>query len=188
MVKQDGIFRPVACRVNNGRFLLLLGYPYRKGLALLKNQRGFIAIHMTTIMLVIIFSVASLLTGMAFSARKNAVMTYGWFAEAMDFAAQAANQDGDISKVDLNASAANRYFQQSLNSMTAQAKYPGKITVNKFKSVSPGQTVPGGTAKAPGYQAEITVPVLGGDVPFIGPQYITVPMRYYAVVKSYRKF
>lgn len=188
MGKQDGAFSPVACRANNSGYSIVSGSLCRKGMGLLKNQQGFIALHMLTIMLVIIFSVASFLTGMAFSARKNAVMTYGWFVEAMDFAAQAANQDGDITKVSLNTDTAKRYFQQSLNSMTAQANYPGKITVNKFNTVSPGQAIPGGTATAPGYLAEISVPVLGGDVPFIGPQYITVPMRYFAVVKSQRKF
>lgn len=170
------------------RLLASLAVFHGKALVLLKDQRGFLSTRLITIMLVIVLFTSSILAGVAFAARKKAVMTYGWYTEAMDFAAQAANQDGDMSKVALRTSSAQWYFQHAFAKMTAEEKYPGSFTTERFQAAFPGQPVPGGIAQAPGYVSEITVPVLGGDLPFIGPQYITVPMRYFAVVKSQRKY
>lgn len=151
---------------------------------------------MFSIMIVIVFSVVSLLAGAAFAARKNAVMTYDWFGASMDYAVQAANQDGNLSMAALNTSLAWRYFGQSFSQMTdttfngssftprGKSMYPGPIRLVSFSYTSPGQAIPGGTAKQPGYTAVIEVPVLGGNLLFIGPQYVKVPMRYFGVVKS----
>lgn len=161
-----------------------------------KDQRGFIAIQLFTIMIVIVFAVASLLIGTAFAARKNAVMTYDWFSAAMDFAATAANRDKDSADAASRTNDAWRWFGYAFSQMTdttfnggsftpkGKSIYPGPIKLNSFTYNAPGQPVPGGTAQQPGYTATIEVPVIGGDLPFIGPQYVTVPMRYFGVIKS----
>jgi len=148
-------------------------------------------------MLVIIFSVSSILIGVAFSARKNAVMTYQWFGEAINFAAQAANRDGDLSLASSRTSDARQWFGYSFSRMTGttfsgysfkpggQSIYPGPIRLISFTYTPPGHPVPGGgTAKQPGYTAVIKVPVVGGNFPFIGPQYVAVPMKCFGVIKS----
>lgn len=163
---------------------------------IINDQRGFLAMYLLPIMLVIIISVASILIGTAFAGRKNAVMTYQWFGEAMNFAVMAANQDGNLSMAASRTNDAWQWFGYTFSRMTdtsfdgnnfvprTTSIYPGPIKIISFTYTSPGQPVPGGTAQQPGYTAAIEVPVIGGNLPFIGPQYVTVPMRYFAVIKS----
>ena len=153
--------------------------------------------HLFAIMLVIILTVSSVLVGVAFSARKNAVMTYQWFGEAMNFAAQAGNQDGNLSLAASRTHDAWQWFGYAFGQMTetnfngnsftpnGNSIYLGPIILTSFNYTPPGQPVPGGgTAGQPGYTATIEVPVVGGDLPFIGPQYVTVPMKCFGVIKS----
>ena len=152
------------------------------------------AIYLFSVSIVIVLTVACLLMGIAFTARKNAVMTYDWFSAAMDYAAEAANMNRDLSKVEANTGLARQYFVHSFARMTGtkwdghnfnpnEETYPGPIKLTGFSYTSPGQAVPGGTAKQPGYTATIEVPVIQGNIPFVGQQYITVPMRYLGVIK-----
>lgn len=165
-------------------------------LVFLKNQRGSLIYTMFAVMLIITLSATCILIGLAFSARKNAVATYDWFGEAMDFAAMAANYDGNINMVALRESSACQYFQRSFAQMTntvcsgtnfspkGKSVYPSPIVLESFRAVSPGEAIPNGTARQPGYLAIIEVPVMGGDFPFIDNQEVRVKMKYFAVVKS----
>ncbi|MBC7106259.1 MAG: hypothetical protein H5T97_09985, partial [Firmicutes bacterium] len=54
----------------------------------------------------------------------------------------------------------------------------------EFRTVRPGDPVPGGTAGAPGYLAVVRVPLTEVRVPLLGPQRVEIPMRLFAVVQS----
>lgn len=163
---------------------------------LLNQEEGFITIPLLTIMFVIIFAVFAVLSGVAFGARKTAVATYQWFGEAMDFAAYAANKEGVINNTPINADKGRRYFEVAFARMTnttlrgssfypqGASPYPGPIVLNSFTLVQPGMPVPYGIAREPGFMATINVPVWGGNLPFIGTQYLSVHMRYFAPVKT----
>jgi hypothetical protein len=163
---------------------------------LLNREEGFITIPLLTIMFVIIFAVFAVLSGVAFGARKTAVATYQWFGEAMDFAAYAANREGVINNTSINADKGRKYFEVAFARMTnttlrgssfypqGASPYPGPIVLNSFTLVLPGMPVPYGIAREPGFMATISVPVWGGNLPFVGTQYLSVPMRYFAPVKT----
>ncbi|MFZ5898543.1 MAG: hypothetical protein ACOYU7_05140 [Bacillota bacterium] len=163
----------------------------------IRDERGFLALQLLPIFLVIALSLFCILMGTAFGGRKVAYCTYQWFGAAMDFAAMDANQDGDLSQVTLRRVPAQVTFCHVFAEMTGtryangsfipqgDGPYPGPITLDSFVPVQPGDRIPHGTARQPGYLATITVPVLGGDYPLIGRQYITVPMRYFAVAGSF---
>ena len=134
--------------------------------------------------------------GTAFSAKKNASMTYQWVGEAITFAAQAANQDGNLSLAASREKDALQWFGYSFSQITdttynghsfiprGQSIYPGPIQLVSFSYIPPGYPVPDGIASQPGYLAVLDVPVIGGELPFVGSQYVTVPMRYFGVIKS----
>lgn len=163
---------------------------------LLNREEGFITIPLLTIMFVIIFAVFAVLSGVAFGARKTAVATYQWFGEAMDFAAYAANREGVINNTPISADKGKKYFEVAFARMTSttlsgnsfypqgNSPYSGPIVLNSFALVQPGTPIPYGIAREPGFLATIIVPVWGGNLPFIGTQYVSVPMRYFAPVKT----
>ena len=156
----------------------------------LNSQNGFISLHLLTIFLVAILIFFAVIAGTAFGARKQAVMTYDWFGEAMNYASSAAAMYGLGTGSQLNQPVAELAFQLSFAEMTnttysngsfvpgSGSPYPGPIELRRFVALS------GHGAQEPGYIAEITVPVLGGNVPLMGHQYITVPMRYFAAGKN----
>lgn len=163
----------------------------------LKNEGGFIALHLLTIMLVAVLTVFSVISATAFGAKKNATATYMWFGEAMEFAAQAASYlEGEPDDVALYTPRAEQYFIIAFSQMTktdysgftftpqSGSSFPGPIKLITFQPVQPGYSVPGGIATKPGYVATIDAPVMAIKLPFIGQQNISVPMRYFAVVKS----
>ena len=131
----------------------------------LRCERGSLSYMLLAFMLIFFISASCLLIGLAFGARKNAVATYDWFSESMEFAAQAANQDGDTSQVTLREAAAQKYFQSAFAKMTnttyngskftpqGSSPYPSAITLEDFDTVEPGDEIPYGTAKQPGYIA-----------------------------------
>ena len=163
---------------------------------ILKNQRGGIASFLFVIMLVLIFTTTTLLLGIVFGARKNATTVYTYFAEAMEFAAQAANYDGKIEQVVLRQNEARQYFEVTFaritntdhsNNLFIPHQSTGSlktIKLTSFTSIQAGQPIPGGTAQQPGYQATIKILIKIGGVPFVGDLDIEIPMRYFAVVKS----
>lgn len=166
----------------------------------IKDQRGFLVFTLLPIMLVIVLSTACIFIGTAFAAKKNAYMTYQWFGEAMDFAATAANLNKDLTNAELRTNDAWRWFGYAFNQITetnfdgssftpkGKSIYPGPIKLVSFTYAPPGTTLSDGARTArPGYTAVIEVPVLGAKLPFIGPQYITVPMRFTGVIKSERE-
>jgi hypothetical protein len=159
-----------------------------------RDQRGFLAFTILPIMLVIVFSVAAIFAGAAFAAKKNAVMTYDWFGNAVDFAAAAANRDGLAEDAAAKTPEARQWFICAFSRMigadfdgysfTPRSMYPGPIRLVGFDYAPPGTPVRGGGAtRLPGYTAVIEVPVIGTTLPFIGPQYVVVPMRYTGVIK-----
>lgn len=168
-----------------------------KLLDVLKCQHGFISVQMLLIALVVVLVVTSVIMGTAFAAKKNANATYMWFGEAMEFGAQASNMDGNLDNVVTNTPIAKQFFIQGFSDITkttftgsgfspnAGSPYPSSIVLNDFRPIVPGDRLPNGAvANQFGYLAEIVVPVLATEVPFIGQQTLDVPMRYFAVVKS----
>lgn len=168
--------------VTDGKFLVFRSH--------LKNRDGFIALHLLGIFLVAVIIFFAVMMGTAFGARKMAVMTYHWFGEAMNYASSAAAMQGLGTGSPINEQVAERVFTTGFAQMTdtlyangkftpnSNSPYPGPIVLDRFDAVS------GHGSTEPGYIAEITVPVLGADLPFLGHQYMTVPMRYFAVGKN----
>ena len=174
---------------NHSRVRVLLAGKVNGKLAL-KSEGGFISIHLLSIYIVAILIFFGVLMGTTFGARKQAVMTYDWFGESMNYASSAAAMYWWNTGSQLNEQVARMTFQLAFAEMTetsfsngifnpnAGSPYPGPITLNRFDALA------GHGAQEPGYIAEITVPVLSADLPFIGKQYITVPMRYFAAGKN----
>lgn len=163
---------------------------------MLKNQRGFIVMPVLLIFLIIVFSAFTVLAAATFGAKKNAEMTYSWFGEAMDFATGAVAYGRSTADFQALMPEARQWFvyafSQELEATTdgysfnSRLKiYPGPIRLTRFSYAPPGTVAPGGVKTAkPGYEAVIEVPVLGANLPFIGTQYVTVPMRQVGVVKA----
>lgn len=143
------------------------------------NERGFVEVQILMMYLVFALTMLAFLLGLFYGTWKQASAKYMWFAESLDFAAQAANKTGNVWEVRLNQEKAKRYFEAAMEQTV------GSYVLNSFYTVDRGDPVPGGgTAQSPGYVAAITVPVFEGNVPLIGVQRVEIPMRYYAVVKS----
>lgn len=142
------------------------------------REDGFIEIQILTTYFVFALTLLAFLLGLAFGVWKQAYAKYTWFSECLDFAAQAANTTGDIKEVRLNQNKARQYF------IAAMKQTVKDYTLTEFRAVAPGERVPNGVARAPGYVAGVTVPVFEGKVPLIGYQKVSIPMKYYAVVKS----
>ncbi|MGI9860058.1 hypothetical protein SDD30_01565 [Moorella naiadis] len=163
---------------------------------ILKKEDGFISIFLLVIMLIMMASLMTIVTGVALGAHKLATATYMWLGEAVNFSANTANISGMTDNTPTNIDIARSNFAVAFARMTNTSftggqfapgpgcPYPGPITLNNFTGVNPGDPIPYGTARQPGFMASITVPVWGKSLPFIGPQYVTVPMRYFAPVKS----
>lgn len=159
------------------------------------NEKGFISVKLLMVLMITGIFAASIMISIGIGIQIKATATYDWFCEAMEFSAHAANMDGETSMVALREADAKRYFKVIFAQMTEStvsgdtfnpntSNYPGPIKLQSYSSVSQGEPVPGGTAMAPGYLATIEVPVWGGTVPLVGNQYIIIPMKYYAVVRS----
>lgn len=154
---------------------------------MIRDERGFMAMPVLTVFLVICFSAFAVTAGTAFGVKKNAAAVYSWFCEAMDFAASAANRDGDLTRASLRSDAAREHFQTVFSRMMRDTMYAGRWSLREFNPVSPGQQLPNGrTARQPGYVAVVDVGIYSGDVPFLGRQTVDVPMRYFAAVKSFK--
>lgn len=162
----------------------------RKTLAFVKDQRGFLEVYLLTIFTVIALSVFTVLAGVAFGAKKNADVVYQMIGEAIDFAGRAASRDtgGNIENA---GTLARQYFALAFSRMTGttftgssfvpsgSSPVKAPMVLEDFRYVKPGDPIPGGRASVPGFMATLRVPVLVGNVPFVGPQYLEVPMRCY---------
>ncbi|WP_449241485.1 hypothetical protein [Desulfoscipio gibsoniae] len=178
-----------------GLCLNMAGMVRKRVVLLLDNEDGFMSVKLLMALIIAGIFTATVMISIGIGIQTKATTTFDWFCEAMDFSAHAANMDGETSMVGLRESDAKRYFKITFAQITESAVsgdafnpstnyYPGPIKLQSYKSVQEGDPVPGGTARAPGYIATIEVPVWGGNIPLVGHQYITVPMKYYAVVKS----
>gem|GEM_PF-3235314 len=162
------------------------------------GQRGFVMLTLLPMMLVIFFSAFAVILASAFAARKNAVMTHQWASEAVSFAADAANRERDVGDAASRTDLARQWFVYAFAAMIeadfdgssfvprGESIWPGPIRLTGFRYAPPGTPVPGSGGHAatarPGYEADLEVPVLGARLPFIGEQYVTVPMRCLGVV------
>ncbi|MGI9862518.1 hypothetical protein SDD30_14150 [Moorella naiadis] len=163
---------------------------------LARKEDGFITIFLLVITLIVMLSLITMVVGVALGAYKLAWATYMWFGEAANFSAANANMMGTMDNAPVRFQEAETKFILAFTQMTNTtftgnqfapgpgSPYPGPITLDSFTAVNPGDPIPYGTARQPGFMAAITVPVWGKSLPFIGPQYVTVPMRYFAPVKS----
>ncbi|MGI9951355.1 hypothetical protein V3F56_03250 [Moorellaceae bacterium AZ2] len=154
------------------------------------DQRGFLEVYMLVIFAVMALTVFAVLSGIAFGAKKNADVVYQMLGEAVDFAGRAASMDvgGNLQSAE---HLARQYFVAAFSRMTGttfngtnfvpsgSSPIKAPATLVEFRYVRPGEAVPGGTARQPGFMATVNVPVLVGNVPFIGPQFLDVRMRYY---------
>jgi hypothetical protein len=145
----------------------------------LGNEKGFIEIQILAMYMVCLLTMMAVGVGICASVWRVATAEYGWFAEAMDFAASAANTNGDIEEVDSNKEKAVLYLTKALDKFM-----PGSYRLDSFRVVDTGTRVPHGTALSPGYLARITVQIPAVNVPLIGQKNVSVPMTYFAVVRS----
>ncbi|MCG0278952.1 MAG: hypothetical protein L5656_10605 [Thermanaeromonas sp.] len=157
---------------------------------MLRDQRGFLEVYLLVLFAVMALSAFAVLTGIAFGAKKNADVVYQMLGEAVDFAGRAASRDTG-GNLEGSEHLARQYFVLAFSRMT-QTTFNGTSFVpvgpspikapavlEEFRYVRPGEPVPGGIARQPGFVATVNVPILLGNVPFIGPQFLDVRMRYY---------
>ncbi|KUK11512.1 MAG: hypothetical protein XD50_0295 [Clostridia bacterium 41_269] len=149
---------------------------------LLKDQRGFLAAQIAGIYVVFLITICAFIMGAAYGVWKESLTKYMYFTEALDFAAKAVNVTGDIEEVELNEGLVRDFFEAAMDEMVGAEEY----RIRHFETVSPGDALPGGTAKEPGYYAEITVSVMEGKLPFVGYREVQIPMSYYSVVASHQ--
>lgn len=156
----------------------------------MKDQRGFLEVYLLTIFTVIALTVFAVLAGVAFGAKKNADVVYQMVSEAIGFATVAASRDtgGNLEQAEYLA---RQYFALAFSRMTGTtfngssfvpsgfSPIKAAATLEDFRYVKPGDPIPGGRASVSGFMATLRVPILVGNVPFVGPQYIEVPMRCY---------
>lgn len=165
---------------------------------ILHDQRGSVHLMLLPMYLVVVLSLFSMVAVSAFAAKKNAVTVYQWLDAAMDFTAQAITYNRAGEDYESRTPEAQQWFVYAFSRMvdadfdgsnfTPRGSFPpGPVRLVSFGYAPPGTTVPGSSGQAttagPGYQAELEVPVLKASLPFIGPQYVTVPMRVVGVVK-----
>jgi len=146
----------------------------------LTNEKGFIDTFLLTIYMIFFVTILAAGACIGVSVWRVANAEYMWFGEAMDFAARAANINGDLEEVTLNEDLARQYFDVEMDSLMPSGSY----TIDSFQTVDTGDSVPHGTANGPGYLANITVEIPAVNVPLIGQQNLSVPMRYFAIAKS----
>lgn len=162
----------------------------------LREERGSLTLPVEVYFWFALFLGIILLGALFNGLQSKAYATFAWANDSVSFAARAANMDGNIDMVVLRTSDAREFFNKDFankvegvavgNSFisTRSNYFPGPIELKCFDSVTPGEQVPGGIARQPGYIVELEVPIFRGDLPVIGSQYITVPMRAFGVVKS----
>lgn len=131
----------------------------------------------------------------AWGTYKNAVTTYSWFENAVDFAANAVDRSGAVADYNVKTPEARQWFIYTFtqtvegqwdgqNFQSPYKMFHGPIKLTSFRYAPPGTVTREGARTArPGYEAVIEVPVFVGKVPFIGTQYVTVPIRQVGVVK-----
>lgn len=156
----------------------------------MKDQRGFLEVYLLTIFTVIALTVFAVLAGVAFGAKKNADVVYQMVSEAIGFATVAASRDtgGNLEQAEYLA---RQYFALAFSRMTGTtfngssfvpsgaSPVKAAAALEDFHYVKPGDPIPGGRASVPGFMATLRVPVLVGNVPFVGPQFLDVEMRCY---------
>lgn len=155
----------------------------------IKDEKGFIATPLLVIYIAFLLTIMGGLFIFAIGLMKNARANYLWFAEAVEYAAHAANETGglysdggpaDPMTIRLNQRKARMYFEEAMKEF--QINY----RLTSFSTVNTGGSIPNGArAMAPGYLATIEVKVLDAHVPLVGHQEIWIPMRYFAVVRSH---
>jgi len=113
---------------------------------------------------------------LSFGVLKQVHAKYGWFCEAVNFAAEATKLmigDGEYKQ---NEKFGKTFFEAAMKEYEF-----GEYDLVSFKGVDEGDLVFGKTAPTPGYAAEIRVPIAVLDVPLIGKQEVEIPMRYYSL-------
>lgn len=162
----------------------------------LKDEKGVLTLPIEMYFMLVLF-LGVIVVGTLFNGLySKANATFVWLNDSVTFAARAASMDGNIDMAVLRTADAREFFKKDFankvegvavgNSIISSNSnyFPGPIELKYFDSVIPGEQVAGGIAKQPGYLVEIEVPIFKGNLPVIGTQYITVPMRAFGVVKS----
>jgi len=121
----------------------------------LKNdEKGFISTFILVVFLVFFLSVSAFILGLGFGVMKQAQAKYGWFCEAVNFSVEAANMASDPGSPEVSRNAAEAYFCSAMERFGLD-----DYELVKFAAVEPGDPIPHGTAEAPGFLAEIKMPV-----------------------------
>lgn len=163
--------------------------------SVLRNESGAIKITLTTYLSIFVFFTFTFILAVQHGCIVKSRATYQHFGAAMNYAAQAANMDGNIELVALRQADAEMYFKQAMADMydgyvngnyiiPGDEYIPGNIRLISFRAIAHGEQVPGGIAQQPGYIAKVEIPILKAEIPLVGFKYLTVEREYFAVVKS----
>ena len=147
---------------------------------LMHDERGMMT-FILCIFLVFFTTMLAFLMGVVFGTMKQAQAKYGWFSEGMTYAATAASL---FRPGELDADLAEQYFHAAMEEMELK-----DYTLHDFEEVHQGDILPGGesVAQAPGYVATIDMPVSVVNVPLLGEKDVHIPMRYFAVEKTFKE-
>ncbi len=153
------------------------------------DERGFLATYLLTIYLIVCLIAFGVMLATIEGVQKNAMASFQWFQAAGQYAVTCANLQGISSDPEDNESTVEQYFDDGFSAITqtttsgsefdpgAGSPFPEVIQLTEFDPVDQGGAIPGGTAAGPGYLVGIKVPILVGDVPFLGPESISVLMK-----------
>jgi len=148
---------------------------------LMHDEKGLMT-FILCIYLVVFTTMLAFIMGIVFGTMKQAQAKYGFFSESMNFAAEAAGQMDPSGE--LNGELAEQYFYAAMKEMGLK-----DYKLEDFEEVHKGEILPGGgsVAQAPGYIAVVDMPVSVVNVPLLGEKDVHIPMRYFAVAKTFKE-
>ncbi len=157
---------------------------------LIDDERGFLGTYILILYLFFLLMGFALLIGLFTAMQSSATRAYQWFDASGQYTIRLANMQGITSDPEANLDVAEQYFDAAYAELTKTTwdgsefepgpgcPFPGPVTVTEFDPVDQGGALPGGgTAGGPGYLIGISVPDYIGNVPCIGQQSVSVPMR-----------
>ena len=162
---------------------------------IINDERGAISTYFMGVYAIGIILIFAFLLTTAAAVRQHADAAYGWFVAASNYAVYTATMSGIGTADDDNTSQVRGYFDTAFSGITqttvdgneydpqAGSLFPRPITLNRFAPESQGAALPNGrSATSDGYWISVTVPIVTGNIPFLGPETVDIPMSYYAAL------